>query len=648
MDKQALIAVVQFLKKNNLKDTEALLKKEANITDEDIEQDANSSQLSNNVTTVLAAYKSDEDPSLYEHHYVLLTHFVEKSLDVHRCELARILYPVFVHMYLELVFNDYETQAKHFFDKFCHEQDDCYTDDLQQLAMVSKSYQMRDSQLLDSLKSSKFTVRMSRESYGHLKRFLSEKNLTTLLTIIHDRLVVDVFDGVPRNKQLLDTTGRSILGDTAKDANKCKVLYGLLKEPEINIPLDDDEDETAGHEDGKSSKKRKPKKDLQMMKKAKNDPNAPPVTRIPLPEMKDSDKLEKARAYKELTKKVHLGADVLPSVIFYTFVNSSCGLTSVEICEDASLMSAGFSDSVVRVWSLTSAKLRSIKSSEELNIIDKEADDVLEHIMDDRSATDSKVLHGHSGPVYSSCFSPDKNHLISSSEDGTVRLWSLHTWTSLVCYKGHTYPVWSVKYGPQGHYFASGGYDRTARLWSTDHYQPLRIFAGHHADVDCVDFHPNSNYIATGSSDRTVRLWDVLSGNCVRVMTGHKGSVHALTFSPDGRYLASSGVDALILLWDLSTGELISQLKGHTDTVYSLAFSREGTILASGGRDNVVKIWDVNKVLTDQGNEALSSEIGNDGTIYELSSFSTKSTSVQCVHFNRRNLLFASGAFVHS
>jgi transcription initiation factor TFIID subunit 5 len=364
--------------------------------------------------------------------------------------------------------------------------------------------------------------------------------------------------------------------------------------------------------------------------------------------MKDSDKLEKARAYKELTKKVHLGADVLPSVIFYTFVNSSCGLTSVEICEDASLMSAGFSDSVVRVWSLTSAKLRSIKSSEELNIIDKEADDVLEHIMDDRSATDSKVLHGHSGPVYSSCFSPDKNHLISSSEDGTVRLWSLHTWTSLVCYKGHTYPVWSVKYGPQGHYFASGGYDRTARLWSTDHYQPLRIFAGHHADVDCVDFHPNSNYIATGSSDRTVRLWDVLSGNCVRVMTGHKGSVHALTFSPDGRYLASSGVDALILLWDLSTGELISQLKGHTDTVYSLAFSREGTILASGGRDNVVKIWDVNKVLTDQGNEALSSEIGNDGTIYELSSFSTKSTSVQCVHFNRRNLLFASGAFVHS
>jgi len=40
--------------------------------------------------------------------------------------------------------------------------------------------------------------------------------------------------------------------------------------------------------------------------------------------------------------------------------------------------------------------------------------------MDDNSASDSKQLLGHSGPVYSVSFSPDKSHLISSSEDGTV------------------------------------------------------------------------------------------------------------------------------------------------------------------------------------------------------------------------------------
>ena len=47
------------------------------------------------------------------------------------------------------------------------------------------------------------------------------------------------------------------------------------------------------------------------------------------------------------------------------------------------------------------------------------SDDVLERMMDDRTATDSKLLLGHSGPVYATNFSPDRNSLISSSEDGT-------------------------------------------------------------------------------------------------------------------------------------------------------------------------------------------------------------------------------------
>ena len=45
------------------------------------------------------------------------------------------------------------------------------------------------------------------------------------------------------------------------------------------------------------------------------------------------------------------------------------------------------------------------------------------------------TLHGHSGPVYGLSFSHDKSLLLSSSDDGTIRLWSLQTWTCLVNYK---------------------------------------------------------------------------------------------------------------------------------------------------------------------------------------------------------------------
>lgn len=126
-------------------------------------------------------------------------------------------------------------------------------------------------------------------------------------------------------------------------------------------------------------------------------------------------------------------------------------------------------------------------------------------MMDDRTAETSRSLFGHNGPIYNLSFSPDRNLLLSCSEDSTgesqndalilfdnsyiihyiaVRLWSLHTWTCVVCYKGHLFPVWCVKFSPHGYYFATSSHDRTARLWATDSHQPLRIFAGHYSDVD--------------------------------------------------------------------------------------------------------------------------------------------------------------------
>jgi len=644
MDKQSLSAVLNFLKKNNFKETETLLRKESGVSADELPLDDAVIDNKADVKQALSTFRSSEDPALFSEHYMQLKSYVDASLDAYKCELKGMLYPVFVYMYYELVIRDCEEQARKFFEQFSEDQDECYVDDLQQIALATKPHQVQDCQIFENFKHNKFVLNISRDAFSHLKRFLLEKNFTTVLSFISEKLNISLYEGASRSKLPVERTGGAMMGDSAKDANKVKVFYGLLREPEINIQLEDDDDDAAGPDDNKASKKRKSKKELQT-KKAKFDPNAPPANRIPLPELKDSDKLERARYLKEVSKKVNLGPDSLPSILFYTFMNCFHGLTSLNICDDASILAAGFSDSLLRVWTLNTSKLRSIRQPEALNIIDKETDDVLEHIMDDSSASDSKQLLGHSGPVYSTSFSPDKSHLISSSEDGTVRLWSLYTWTNLVSYKGHMFPVWSVKYGPYGHYFASAGYDRTARLWSVDHHQPLRIFAGHYSDVDCVDFHPNSNYIATGSADRTVRLWDLASGSCVRTMTAHKGAVHTLAFSPNGKYLVSAGVDASILMWDLSSGSVVSSLLGHTDAVYSLAFSREGSVLASGGRDNCVKIWDVNKVLTNQTSDHLPNDL-NDSKLYQIGSYSTKSTSVLRVHFNRKNLLLAGGSFV--
>ncbi|KAG8551636.1 hypothetical protein GDO81_004190 [Engystomops pustulosus] len=621
-DRQTLLAVLQFLKKSNLKESADILLRETGILDgEDAhclspEQHsdtdgaehsilsrvtAGSASLSSapgasansahgkvssgpqdqpDVSAVLSAYTQQGDPALYEEYYSGLKRFIESVLDCHRAELSQLFYPLFVHMYLELVYNQHENEAKSFFDKFHGDQECYYEDDLRILASLTKKEHMKGNETMLDFRTSKFVLRISRDSYQLLKRHLQERQNNQIWSIVQEHLYIDIFDGMPRSKQQIDAMVGSLSGEARREANKVKVFYGLLKEPEIEVPLDD-EDEEGENEEGKP-KKKKPKKDSIGSKSKKQDPNAPPQNRIPLPELKDSDKLDKIMIMKEAAKRVRLGPDCLPSICFYTFLNAYQGLSAVDVTDDSSMIAGGFADSTVRVWSLTPKKLRSVKGTSDLNLIDKESDDVLERIMDEKTASEMKVLFGHSGPVYATSFSPDRNYLLSCSEDGTVRLWSLQTFTCLVAYKGHNYPVWDAQFSPYGYYFISGGHDRVARLWATDHYQPLRIFAGHLADVISTRFHPNSNYVATGSTDRTVRMWDVLNGNCVRIFTGHKGPIHSLTFTPNGKFLASGGTDARVLLWDIGHGLMVGELKGHTNSIYALRFSRDGEILASG------------------------------------------------------------------
>ncbi|KAK6912509.1 WD40 repeat [Dillenia turbinata] len=364
---------------------------------------------------------------------------------------------------------------------------------------------------------------------------------------------------------------------------------------------------------------------------------------------------------EDLRNRVQLSSVSLPSVSFYTFINTHNSLNCSSMSHDGSLVAGGFSDSSVKVWDMAKLGLQADNFSA---ILQGENDSATtERVVGANGGKRSYTLfQGHSGAVYSANFSPLGDFLLSSSADSTVRLWSTKLNANLVCYKGHNYPVWDVQvanlpaiflvmfnifsplveFSPVGHYFASCSHDRTARIWSMDRLQPLRIMAGHLSDVDCVQWHANCNYIATGSSDKTVRLWDVQSGECVRIFIGHRSMILSLAMSPDGRYMASGDEDGTIMMWDLSTGRCVTPLMGHTSCVWSLAFSGEGSLLASGSADCTVKLWDVTsstKVPRAEDNKS-----GSTNRLRSLKTLPTKSTPVYSLRFSRRNLLFASGA----
>lgn len=107
-----------------------------------------------------------------------------------------------------------------------------------------------------------------------------------------------------------------------REVNQKKVYYGLFKEPEFKMDMFDiDLDlDTSSNQGGfgndaagdglpssSKSQKKKTKKETNKSKKARNDPNAPALTRIPLPELRDAEQFEKMRARKESMKAAKIG-----------------------------------------------------------------------------------------------------------------------------------------------------------------------------------------------------------------------------------------------------------------------------------------------------------------------------------------------------
>ncbi|GMY29191.1 transcription initiation factor TFIID subunit 5 [Fagus crenata] len=619
---------------------------------------------------LLAFSELENVPARYQDGYSKFRIWTYSSLDLYKHELIRVLYPVFIHCFMDLVVKGHIQEARTFFNSFREDHEMMHSRDLQKLEGVLSPSHLEEMEFAHTLRHSKVKIKICQYSYELLLQYLHKTQSTTMLGIINEHINFQVTPGQPSSISD-DAEVVTLIGSSQEEAtqiNQKEIHWGLLEDSleerlEKGGALLSDSEKAEGETkegDLDENKKRSVDggKQGSSIKKLKKDKAASAMgktgrpeanTVITAPRVKPelalpviSTEVEKS-ILEDLRNRVQLSSVSLPSVSFYTLINTHNGLNCSSISHDGSLVAGGFSDSSLKVWDMAKLGQEAVGS-----VLQGENDTTSsEHVLGPNGGKRSYTLfQGHSGPVYSATFSPLGDFLLSSSADSTIRLWSTKMNANLVCYKGHNYPVWDVQFSPVGHYFASSSHDRTARIWSMDRILPLRIMAGHLSDVDCVQWHVNCNYIATGSSDKTVRLWDVQSGECVRIFIGHRSMVLSLAMSPDGRYMASGDEDGTIMMWDLSSGRCVTPLMGHTSCVWTLGFSCEGSLLASGSADSTVKLWDVTtstKVPRTEENKS-----GNTNRLRSLRTLPTKSTPVYALRFSRRNLLFAAGVLSKS
>ncbi|KAF2278546.1 transcription initiation factor TFIID subunit 5 [Westerdykella ornata] len=683
--------VLEYLSKKGYHKTEAMLRKE-------------SDQQQTPTGGPAVSRDADAGAPKYKKSFELLQKYISDSLELYQPELKKLLWPVFVYSFLGLLRDYFIRDAETFFGTYRHMFERDHEDDVNTLGAIRLPQHLKDSRVAKLYLENKYRVTLTAMPFYNLVMFLEKyvyEGGQTIMDIIREHMMLVTVDravesekslraimdakeddGLPAEDEGIPghNPGHPMTQRHDPDAQAARIKLQLGPYPQ-DQDLIDDVRATLQDEDAKNPPKPGQNSLVEEFEqRIKREPmeDGPSRDLIPLPpslardvSMEVQKIIEHRDRYKIEGRTGGVGPGV--SVTMYTFHNTFDSVNCIDFSGDNKLVAAGMAESYIRVWSLDGEPLLS---------------SIPEH---NNQPSSSRRLVGHAGPVFAVAFSPatvnpdpegpptNAQFLLSCSEDKTVRLWSLDTWSCLVAYRGHDNPVWDVKWGPHGHYFLTGSNDRTARLWATDHIEPLRIYVGHDNDVDCVAFHPNNLYVFTGSCDRTVRMWHTSGGNCLRLFTGHTGNVTAIACSPDGRTLASADDQGSIILWTLETGRRKKRMRGHgKGGIWSLSWSVESTVLVSAGADKTVRVWDVLQETSDStGASKAADGVGGpkaDGTLAakgasagvaaagggagkksqketgvsvdQISAFPTKDSPVYKVVFTRMNLVLAGSAYL--
>ncbi|KAJ1832794.1 Transcription initiation factor TFIID subunit 5, partial [Coemansia sp. RSA 2703] len=416
------------------------------------------------------------------------------SLDVYKHELYAASYPIFVHSYMDLLMRGLNEKAEEFMALYSGDHVVNHGKDISVLQTLKTAGHVEENELTRLFRENKYGVRMTRVGFELLLSFLQDHNHTLLMRTVNQHLNIRTVDGtVPINSELEADVG--ITGHTQNQLDRFNSQDVFLGSAPMDAFVRDEVERTLQSEAGRRGKDAAGSEAAALLEtftrvKQENAASSLPAREaVPMPPPHGAEIEHQIASLKALRKRIALGPAALPSICMYTLHNTGNSMNCAVVSDDLSLLAGGFAESYVKIWSLKREPLRGFQSS--FAPVTTATEEEIEAVRE-KTTDDHRKLIAHSGPVFGVDISYDSRYLVSCSEDKTTRLWSLDTYTNVVCYKGHNHPIWDVAFAPQGFYFATASHDRTARLWSCDHIYALRIFAGHLSDVNCVRFHPNS------------------------------------------------------------------------------------------------------------------------------------------------------------
>ncbi|TPX33252.1 hypothetical protein SmJEL517_g03845 [Synchytrium microbalum] len=192
-----------------------------------------------------------------------------------------------------------------------------------------------------------------------------------------------------------------------------------------------------------------------------------------------------------------------------------------------------------------------------------------------------RSFRGHNGPVHVSKFSPLNTHILTASDDRTVRYWDIST-------EAVDYVRSAAVCEDNPNLVISGSYDHVVKLWDIRENKCV-LTLDHGYPVECVLPFKNGGLVASAGGDK-IKIWDIMSGGRpVQTISNSQKAVTCLTFDGTSTRLLSGSLDHHVKVYNLQDYKVVHSIK-YPAPILSIGLSPDDTRLVVGMNNGMLSI----------------------------------------------------------
>ena len=173
----------------------------------------------------------------------------------------------------------------------------------------------------------------------------------------------------------------------------------------------------------------------------------------------------------------------------------------------------------------------------------------------------------------------------------------MRTKVQIHCLTGHTNTVSQVRCQASEPQIITSSYDGTVRLWDIVAGRTKAILTNHKRSVRALVLHPTLNMMATGSPDN-LKQWSFPEGVFIQNMSGHNAIINSLAINTDN-VLVSGDNNGSLYFWDWSSAHNFQRLQsavqpgsiGSEAGILAMTFDRSDSRLITCESDKTIKVY---------------------------------------------------------